>query len=284
MHEANIRQLLCKTPIEDISCNERLIMPTALNKNYWEWETFIVTILILFIIIFVRYILFSGLYHYTFFNLLKSRYKNKRLHPGNWKRKQLNYEILFSGLSAFIFALIGILSFTLWQKGWTKIYFEWDTYSYIYLPLSVFLVLFLQDTYYYWIHRWMHKPKILPIFHWVHHKSMHTSVLTSFSFHPLETFLQAIVFPIFIIVIPLHVYMALFCLLVMTVSATINHASVEIFPKRWSQLWLTKWLIGATHHDLHHKEFKYNYGLYFTFWDHIMKTESPNYHKKTNND
>jgi Delta7-sterol 5-desaturase len=36
-------------------------------------------------------------------------------------------------------------------------------------------------------------------------------------------------------------------------------------------------LIGATHHSLHHKQFKYNYGLYFTFWDKWKRTESPVY-------
>jgi sterol desaturase/sphingolipid hydroxylase (fatty acid hydroxylase superfamily) len=38
-----------------------------------------------------------------------------------------------------------------------------------------------------------------------------------------------------------------------------------------------KWFIGATHHALHHKQFRYNYGLYFTFWDKTSKTESPLY-------
>jgi sterol desaturase/sphingolipid hydroxylase (fatty acid hydroxylase superfamily) len=40
-----------------------------------------------------------------------------------------------------------------------------------------------------------------------------------------------------------------------------------------------KWIIGATHHSLHHKQFKYNYGLYFTFWDKLKKTESPLFDK-----
>ncbi|MGZ5247104.1 MAG: hypothetical protein ACXWV5_08645, partial [Flavitalea sp.] len=38
--------------------------------------------------------------------------------------------------------------------------------------------------------------------------------------------------------------------------------------------------IGATHHSLHHKQFKFNYGLYFTFWDKWKKTESPDFEKR----
>jgi sterol desaturase/sphingolipid hydroxylase (fatty acid hydroxylase superfamily) len=59
----------------------------------------------------------------------------------------------------------------------------------------------------------------------------------------------------------------------MTLSATVNHAGVEIYPSGKFGKWFKKWVIGATHHDAHHKKFNFNYGLYFTFWDRLMKTE-----------
>jgi sterol desaturase/sphingolipid hydroxylase (fatty acid hydroxylase superfamily) len=65
--------------------------------------------------------------------------------------------------------------------------------------------------------------------------------------------------------------------MVMTFSGTINHAGVEIYPKSFQGHWLGKWLIGATHHDLHHKQFRFNFGLYFTCWDKWMHTESPDF-------
>ncbi len=63
----------------------------------------------------------------------------------------------------------------------------------------------------------------------------------------------------------------------MTLSSVINHLNIEIYPKNFNKSSIGKWLIGATHHSLHHKQFKYNFGLYFTFWDKIKKTESPLY-------
>ena len=66
----------------------------------------------------------------------------------------------------------------------------------------------------------------------------------------------------------------------MTFSSTINHAGVEIFPRGFANHWIGRWLVGATHHDLHHKEFRYNFGLYFTFWDKWMETESPKFEKQ----
>jgi len=64
-------------------------------------------------------------------------------------------------------------------------------------------------------------------------------------------------------------------LLIMTISATINHAGVEIYPSGKYGKWFGHWIIGATHHDQHHRKFNYNFGLYFTFWDKWMGTESP---------
>jgi sterol desaturase/sphingolipid hydroxylase (fatty acid hydroxylase superfamily) len=61
----------------------------------------------------------------------------------------------------------------------------------------------------------------------------------------------------------------------MTIAATINHGGVEIYSAKWARNRLAKWLIGAAHHDDHHKKFNYNYGLYFTFWDTWMGTEAP---------
>jgi len=68
-------------------------------------------------------------------------------------------------------------------------------------------------------------------------------------------------------------------LVIMTVSAVVNHLDIEIFPENFDQHWLGKWLIGATHHSLHHSEFTTNYGLYFTFWDKLMHTESRKYER-----
>jgi len=33
-------------------------------------------------------------------------------------------------------------------------------------------------------------------------------------------------------------------------------------------------------HDLHHEHGRYNYGLYFRWWDKLMGTEHPDYRRK----
>jgi len=59
----------------------------------------------------------------------------------------------------------------------------------------------------------------------------------------------------------------------MTFSAIINHAGVEIYPRNSFFKGFKKHVIGATHHDIHHRHAQKNFGLYFTFWDRWMNTE-----------
>ena len=235
--------------------------------------TILILILLLFLIIVVRYFLFSGIYFYTTYKLLKRKLYSRIIDHKPVPGKQIRSEIYYSVISAGIFAVFGVGTYWLWDKGYTAVYTELNAFPGWYLPISVFLVLFLQDTYYYWVHRWMHRPKIYKYFHKVHHNSVHTSVWTSFSFHPLETLLQAAILPLIIIFLPVHTYAILAILIIMTISATINHAGVEIYPLGKYGSWFGKLVIGASHHDVHHRKFLYNYGLYFTFWDRWMGTE-----------
>ena len=225
------------------------------------------------LIIFLRYLFFSIVYHLAFYKVLEKRFKKRFLHKKKLKPKQYRKEIYWSAISGLIFGCFAVIFYYLYINNYTAIYEEFNEYSLWYIPLSIFAFLFLQDTYYYWIHRWMHIPNVYKYFHLTHHKSVHTSAFTAFSFHPLETILQALFFPLIMLFLPMHLYAFLFVLGLMTLSATINHAGVEVYPSGKFGKWFSKIVIGATHHDLHHKKFNYNYGLYFTFWDRIMKTE-----------
>lgn len=191
--------------------------------------------------------------------------------------RQFMREVGWSLLSSLMFTALSVLTFYCYQKGLTKVYTETAEYGVLFLIGSVALYLVLYETYYYWLHRWMHRPHIFRIVHKVHHESMDTSAFTSFSFHPFEAFLQFIFLPVMVFIIPIHVVGLAAILLFMTVSAIVNHAGIEIYPKRFYNHPLGRWLIGSSHHDLHHKEFKTNFGLYFTFWDKWMRTESDRY-------
>jgi len=240
----------------------------------------LIVFFVLFLIIFFRYVLVAGLFVLIYYVGKKKLLPQIKINTRPRKDGQSRREILWSLLSSGVFSLISLFMIYFYQEGYTMIYYEWHLWDILYIPCSIFIALFLQDTYYYWLHRWMHRPRIYKLLHKVHHESVVTSPWTSFSFHPAESILQAISVPILIIIMPFHVIAVFMLLIIMTVTAVINHLDIEIYPRGFENHFIGKYLIGATHHSIHHTKFLSNYGLYFTFWDAWAGTESPLYHKK----
>ena len=237
---------------------------------------FVVTI-IFFVVITGRYFLIAGLFYGVFYLWFPKRWRQRKINTRDYKPGQFKNEVKWSMVTSLLFSIAGAITIVLWQKGYTKVYTVASIFSLWYLPLSLLIFMLLHETYYYWLHRWMHYPKVFRIVHKVHHDSNITSPFTAFSFHPLEGLLQAIFLPVVLMIFPMHYYVIIIQLTIMTLSSVINHLDIEIYPKKFNKNILGRWLIGATHHSLHHRQIKYNYGLYFTFWDKIKKTESPAY-------
>jgi Delta7-sterol 5-desaturase len=248
--------------------------------------TFLQTSLFMFLGIFGRYVGLALLFEYLFKNKFKTQFQHREVNARLRPETQAWREIGYSFITSIIFAVVGTSVLIVWQKGYTQVYTNFSEHSLLWWGFSVILVLFVHETYYYWLHRLMHQPLIYKWVHKAHHDSITTSAWTSFSFHPTESILQAVFLPVLCLVVPLHTSALVVILLTMTTTSVINHLNTELYPKNFNNHWFGKWWIGATHHSLHHSQFKYNFGLYFTFWDKLMRTESPQYHslfhKKTN--
>ncbi|MEO8569652.1 MAG: sterol desaturase family protein [Ginsengibacter sp.] len=247
-------------------------LPDFSTPNFFLFVT-----LIFFILITGRYFIVAGVFYLIFYIWFPKKWTTRKINLKGYKKGQLRIEVTWSMATAFLFSIAGTITMILWQKGYTKVYVNINEYGWWYLPVSLLVFMVLHETYYYWLHRWMHIPSVFKIVHKVHHNSNITSPFTAFSFHPFEGLLQAIFLPIMLMILPMHYYVIIVQLTIMTFSSVINHLDIEIYPKAFYKNIFAKWLIGASHHSLHHKQFKYNYGLYFTFWDKIKKTESPLY-------
>lgn len=217
-------------------------------------------------IVAVRYLLASGGF------ALATRLK----HPGHYAGldAQIRREIGWSLASASIYgAPAGVVAWGWQAHGWTLIYRDWDAYPLWYLPVSVILYLAVQDTWFYWTHRWMHRPAVFRRVHAVHHASRPPTAWAAMAFHPFEAVTLAVVIPLLVFVIPIHVAMLGLVLAIMTVMGVTNHMGWELFPRF---LWggrLGAWLITASHHQRHHDAYRCNYGLYFRFWDRVCGTD-----------
>lgn len=235
---------------------------------------FLVYVLIFFLAISLRYFVAAGVFYWYYYVAQNEKFSTKRLSRRGYKKGQIRKEIIWSIKSSAIFAAVGAGTYWLWQKDLTAVYTDVSQYGYWYLPASLAIIFFLHETYYYWVHRWMHHPSVFRIVHKVHHDSLTPTPWTAFSFHPWESLIEALILPLILLVVPVHFSVLVFYLIFMTISSVINHLDIEIYPEVFMKSKIGKQFIGATHHHYHHEEFKTNYGLYFTFWDRLMGTES----------
>ena len=167
----------------------------------------------------------------------------------------------------------GVVAWGWQEKGWTKIYTDSEAYPLWWIPASVLTYLLLHDAWFYWTHRLMHVPWIYRRAHAVHHASHPPTAWAAMSFHPWETLTGAVVIPVLVLTIPIHVGALVAVLTVMTVMGITNHMGWEMFPKSLVRGRAGQWLITASHHQLHHQRNKCNYGLYFRYWDRLCGTD-----------
>lgn len=187
---------------------------------------------------------------------------------------QVRREIGWSLASAAIYGIpAGIVAWGWQARGWTKIYSDFHGRPLWWLPASVLAYLLLHDSWFYWTHRWMHRPRPFRVAHAVHHASRPPTAWAAMSFHPLEALTGAVVIPALVFLIPIHVAALGLVLAVMTVMGVTNHMGWELFPRALVEGRAGRWLITASHHELHHQRYRCNYGLYFRFWDRLCGTD-----------
>lgn len=218
------------------------------------------------LIVAVRYVATSGAF------VLATQARMPGLYSG--LGAQIWREIGWSLLSAIIYGVpAGIVAWGWQTHGWTGIYTGWHDRPLWYLPVSVLLYLTAHDAWFYWTHRLMHRPFWFRLAHAVHHDSRPPTAWAAMSFHPLEALTGAVVIPLLVFVIPIHVAALGVVLAIMTLMGVTNHMGWEITPRAIVHGPLGGWLITATHHQRHHDRYKGNYGLYFRVWDRLCGTD-----------
>jgi lathosterol oxidase len=215
--------------------------------------------------------------YFTFWVLLKKRLYRRRIQhkPRNF-RKRIRYEVIHTAIILLVFALSDLLLYIFSGRGIVKAYLRFDEYPLWYWACSVAFLFLFHDTWFYWTHRLLHHPFFFRHIHHVHHYSNDPTPFSSFSMHPLEAvLLNGWVF-ITALLIPVHFLTFVTFQLVSTILNIIGHLGYEVYPRGFLNTWL-RWKTTSTHHNLHHSTSKSNFGLYFTWWDKWMGTESKNY-------
>jgi sterol desaturase/sphingolipid hydroxylase (fatty acid hydroxylase superfamily) len=214
----------------------------------------------------IRYLMVSGAFAFA------TRLRHPGLYAG--QRDQIGREIAWSLASAAIYGVpAGIVAWGWDSRGWTLIYADPGAYPLWWWPLSILLYLAAHDAWFYWTHRAMHRPRLFRAAHAVHHASRPPTAWAAMSFHPWEAITGAVVIPVLVFLVPIHVAALAVVLAFMTLMGVTNHMGWELFPRALVHGPVGRWLITASHHQRHHRDYGCNYGLYFRFWDRLCGTD-----------
>lgn len=203
-------------------------------------------------------------------------FKARKIQPRGFKWTIFRNEAGFAILNLAITGLLlGTLRTALEAAGAIRFAQSPAAWWQIGLEYALYFILF--DTYFYWLHRWMHKEPVYSWVHKIHHKSTSPNLLTTLSVSPLESLVNGGFVPLFLAIFTVHD--ATVALIVPTniVMGLYVHSGHEFLPRWWNRSWATKWFISATFHDQHHRYFTGNFGGYTTVWDRLCGTMRPRF-------
>lgn len=227
-------------------------------------------------IVTVRYIFFASLVFFPCYFWFRNTITWRKIQSKFPSRKDYTREVGYSLLTFVIFGFTGLTLFVV--KEHTQLYAQIDDKPIWWFFASIALALIIHDTYFYWTHRLMHHPRLFNVFHLVHHKSTNPTPWASFAFHPTEAVVESGIILVLAFLLPMNVWALAIFLLIMTAENVMGHLGYEFFPKWLTQSKIGYWLNTSTNHNMHHKYFDGNYGLYFRWWDVWMGTTHAKYY------
>lgn len=223
--------------------------------------------LLLFGLLLARYVLVAGIPYFWLYVFGKEKYSQDKIQTEYPEKSQIFKEIKYSLITMLIYSS-GIWLFIYWLKnGYTLNYSNISEYGLPYFFISVLLMIVIHDTYSYWIHRLIHHKLLFKYVHLLHHKFKNPSPWSAFAFHPFESLLTLGVIPIVMFLIPWHNLALIIFITIIIAYDTFVHLGFDI-----KKLKIFKWQNTPKDHDVHHRNSKYNFGLYFTIWDRLMGT------------
>lgn len=242
------------------------------SKSFWVILT----------VLFLRYLILAAVAFLIFYVFRRYAWHFRKIQSRFPAFRDYAREIIYSVITSVIFALVGYTVFLTPMARYTQVYFDVNEFGWSYLLISVVITILVHDTYFYWMHRFIHHRKIYRWVHRTHHLSTNPSPWAAFAFHPLEAFFEAGIIVLVAFLYPVHPMAVGLFLLFMMMYNVYGHLGYELYPKGFSTTKVGRWINTSVNHNMHHEFFTGNYGLYFLFWDRWMGTLRAEYDNRFN--
>jgi len=203
-------------------------------------------------------------------------FKARKIQPRGFKWTIFRNEIIFGIVNVAVSGtIIGFVTRTLTAQGIIATHHGPTVWWVIALEYTAYFFAF--DTWFYWLHRGMHKEPFYSLIHKLHHRSTSPNLMTTISVNPLESLINGGFVPIFLAALTVHEATLALILPTNIIMGLYVHSGYEFLPRWWNRSWATKWFITTTFHDQHHKYFNFNFGGYTTIWDWLCGTVRPKF-------
>ncbi len=174
--------------------------------------------------------------------------------------KQTFIEMKFGIIACCIFALGSIFSRMLFDGIWPLTFFS--------LLIQVASFVLFYETYSYFVHRLLHT-KPLVKFHSVHHSSVRVTPWSAYSVHPVEATFIGFSAPIFMLLFPLSLSVALTLHILGMMFTILLHSN---YSHTTGPALLKFPFSYAEYHSKHHFYGGVNFGFTHRFWDWAFGT------------
>jgi Delta7-sterol 5-desaturase len=227
-----------------------------------------------------RYVIFAFGVWFVLWIALAPLLRGRKIRDSSPPARQMVVEFFASLRSIAIFSTFGLIPFFMERAGLIHGHEIARSWGQVWFWTSLVLMIVAHDAYFYWAHRLVHDRRLFRRFHRRHHLSNNPSPFTAYSFDIGEAAIMAAFVPFWVVLVPTQWPVVGLFVLHQIVRNTLGHAGYELMPAGKDGRPMFDWLTTTTHHDLHHAQAGWNYGLYFTFWDRLMGTEHPEYHAR----
>lgn len=226
----------------------------------------------------LRYLVMAGLPFLIFYWAFPQFFSRSKIQRQMAQHRDFIREFLHSILS--IGVVVGVLLVVMEYSPLRTFSRRYDHLSDMplwWIPVSILLAMVVHDTYFYWLHRIIHHPRLFRLIHALHHRSRNPSPLAAYSLHIIEAILESLMGVIILLLIPMHMVSIMTFSTIALLFNVYGHLGYEIVPLWFRHSWLFELLNTSVHHNLHHEQSRGNYGYYFRIWDRLMGTENPDY-------
>lgn len=209
------------------------------------------------------YTLFSGVSWLLTHKLLPALHVGAPLNHNPLGPDQLQRELRLSALSIVIFGAGLVVPWGLLQWGWARLAVA-PTLTQTAIEVAVLMV--WNEVHFYANHRLLHT-RWLQAFHLPHHRSLVTTPLSSYSFHPVEAVLLGSVLLLPMVLHDFSVHALLAVPLLSLLVNQVGHSNYELRPNAPHHAFS-----GSYRHNAHHACFHGNYGFLFPYMDRWFGT------------